>query len=812
MPGNSPIIDRHDTRTGVGAVVLNGSIWAALIMAFLLLSGLSSTVFASMSSPSGLGFEIMGNEAQTYSTTTGTSKYPYKVHLKWTDNSSDEDYYLVEVMVRKDTWVTVGTAVFNEFIDTIGIAPGKSYKYRVSAYREIDNTQSGPSNIVTVTTPVFNLPTAPDHTTCICQGNDPASCTESDTGGGGGTSELPNPPTGIWATAGDTQVSISWLDGVGSTSTTLMYGTAPGVYSATIDNAVSTHIIYSLTNGQTIYFKVGAKNETGTMLSAEYSVTPVLPPPSAPDDISSVAGDTQATISWSAAAGSSSYFITYGTTAGVYTTTIDPAAPGSAISGLTNGQTVYYRVWAKNAGGNTASSEYSVTPMLPLPSAPTGISHYFTNSNVSVSWTPGAGSTSSTLLWSLSPGINGINGTTPPVLTNPEIITCGISTYCYYQVGAVNAAGTTWSPEYSVRTGQVVYATSITSIPGFEQVTIYWSGQLSSIATSINYGTGGVYTTNSINPVSSPLTITGLTNGAQISYRLSFRSGIPPYAWYEKQVTYTVTPDAAAPAAPASASVSATAGNGQVTISWSAGAGAATSLIEYGTASGVYATTIDPAASPITISGLTNGQTVYYRVGSKNAGGTRITWSNEISVTPVLPPPAAPTVMPAAAGNGQATISWTAGTGSTSSLVRYGATIDNYTTTIDPAASPRLITGLTNGQTIHYQVGAKNAASTTWSEDYSVTPMAPPAAATGISAAAGNTQATIFWTAGTGSTSLIKYGTATGVYTTTIDPAVSGDTIFDLTNGETIFYRVGSRTAVGTTWSAESRVTPGTPP
>ena len=276
-----------------------------------------------------------------------------------------------------------------------------------------------------------------------------------------------------------------------------------------------------------------------------------------------------------------------------------------------------------------------------------------------------------------------------------------------------------------------------------------------------------------------------------------------------QSVTFTV--QAAMPAAPsAPTGISAAAGNAQVTITWTAGTGSTSSLIRYGTTSGVYTATIDPATSPRTITGLTNGTPIYFQVGAKNAGGT--TWnSTQYTVTPVQSLPSAPTGISAAAGDAQATITWTAGTGSTSSLIRYGTASGVYTATIDPATSPRTITGLTNGTPIYFQVGAKNAAGTTWnSTQYTVTPVQSlPSAPTGISAAAGDAQATITWTAGTGSTSsLIRYGTASGVYTATIDPATSPRTITGLTNGTPIYFQVGAKNAAGTSWATEGSATP----
>ena len=229
--------------------------------------------------------------------------------------------------------------------------------------------------------------------------------------------------------------------------------------------------------------------------------------------------------------------------------------------------------------------------------------------------------------------------------------------------------------------------------------------------------------------------------------------------------------------------ISSTAGDTQVTITWTAGTGATSSLIRYGTSTGVYTTTIDPAASPQTISSLVNGTPVYYQVGAKNAGGT--TWSVEYSVTPAALPQA-PTGISATAGNGQSTISWTAGTGGTSSSIRYGTVSGSYPSQLNSVSSPYTITGLANGTTIYYQVGAVNGGGTTWSAQYSILPTAAaPTSASSITATAGNGQATITWTAGAGAaSSLIRYGTTTGVYTTTIDPAASPRTITGLTKSD----------------------------
>jgi len=95
-----------------------------------------------------------------------------------------------------------------------------------------------------------------------------------------------------------------------------------------------------------------------------------LPPPgtvpSAPTGLSATAGNAQATLSWSAASGATSYNVYRGTTAGGESTTA--IATGITTTsytntGLTNGTTYYYKVAAVNSSGTSSlSNEASATP------------------------------------------------------------------------------------------------------------------------------------------------------------------------------------------------------------------------------------------------------------------------------------------------------------------------------------------------------------------------------------------------------------------------------------------------------------------
>ena len=248
-----------------------------------------------------------------------------------------------------------------------------------------------------------------------------------------------------------------------------------------------------------------------------------------------------------------------------------------------------------------------------------------------------------------------------------------------------------------------------------------------------------------------------------------------------------------------------TPGNGQVTVTWSASSPAPTNYTVNGSPGGTCTT----SSLTCTITGLTNGTAYTFTVTATYGLGT-VTSAASSPVTPVGPP-SAPTGVSATAGNGQATVSWTAPSSTG------GAAITSYTATSSPdgltcstSSTSCTVTGLTNFTGYTFTVTATNAASLTSppsSASSSVTPL--PSKPVISTVTAGNGQVTVTWNASSPApTNYTVNGSPGGTCTTSSLTC----TITGLTNGTPYTFTVTANYPDGTTVSApSSAVTPEAP-
>ncbi|MCU6790854.1 cohesin domain-containing protein [Paenibacillus sp. WQ 127069] len=176
----------------------------------------------------------------------------------------------------------------------------------------------------------------------------------------------PQVPTGLLATADDSQVNLVWNPIPGVTSYSVKRSTTSnGPYSVIASGVTTaTYTDISAVNGTSYYYVISAMiTGAESANSTQSSATPQAVLPTAPI-LAGQSGIGQNTLTWNTAAGATSYQVKRSTTAGgpysvlsasvTLTTYADP--------NIVNGTTYYYVVSASNAGGTSGNSnEVSIT-------------------------------------------------------------------------------------------------------------------------------------------------------------------------------------------------------------------------------------------------------------------------------------------------------------------------------------------------------------------------------------------------------------------------------------------------------------------
>jgi len=642
---------------------------------------------------------------------------------------------------------------------------------------------------------------------------------------------VPGVPTGPSAVAGSAQATVSFTPPAsngGSAITGFTVTSNPSAITAT--GAASPIVVPGLSDGTAYTFTVSASNAVGTGAPSvpTASVTPsTVTAPGAPTAPSAVAGNAQATVSFTPPASDGGSLITG------FTVTSSPSgitATGGAspivVTGLTNGTPYVFTVTATNIAGTSPPSAVSnaVVPAT-VPGAPgtptaTAGSLQATVAFAAPASNGGAAITSFTVT-SSPDNVTAFGGASPIVVTG-----LNNTTSYTFTVAATNSVGTGPSSAASNSVSPTAAATAPGAPSGVTATVLGNSTQatVSFVAPASDGGSAITsYTVTSSPPGGTDIsvglglthTVTGLTPGVAYTFRVTALNGVgtsPPSG-----ASNSVTP-VLAPGAPTA--VSATAGIAQATVSFTPPASNGGSAITTFTVNCVPACPVVPtgAASPILITGLSNIPYTF-RVSATNAGvapagppltGPLSAASNTVTPDPVATVPAAPTGASATAGNAQATVSFVAGANG-------GSPITGFTVTSNPAGGvdanagtltiPRNITGLSNGTAYTFTVTAINAIgpSPASGASNSVTPAAAPAQPAAPVAVAGNTQATVSFVPPTNNGSaILDYVVqvcSPGCSPATTSPALvtaSPFVVTGLTNGVTHTFRVAARNAVGT--------------
>lgn len=285
---------------------------------------------------------------------------PTTIALTWTDNSLDEDSFILERRIAPAAFAEVARPGVDvtSYLDA-GLTPATAYEYRIKA----TNTggDSGYAATVGAATPAAPPPDPPP------------------------PPPLPAAPTGLAAAAqGTSAIALTWIDNaIDETGYTLerRVGSDPAwAPLATLPPGTTSYLDQTLTAATTYTYRVRAFNATGVSAfsntaSATTAAAPPPPvsPPAAPTGLTATpVSSTAIQLQWvDQATTETSYSVEErppGGTFGVIATL--PA--GSTIyqqTGLVAGSTHEYRVRCANAGGVSAYSNVA-SAMTPLPPPP----------------------------------------------------------------------------------------------------------------------------------------------------------------------------------------------------------------------------------------------------------------------------------------------------------------------------------------------------------------------------------------------------------------------------------------------------------
>lgn len=342
----------------------------------------------------------------------------------------------------------------------------------------------------------------------------------------------------------------------------------------------------------------------------------------------------------------------------------------------------------------------------------------------------------------------------------------------------------------ATRGATVPPAPSITSVvPGNHKVTVGYSlngdGGDPIVGKIINCGDVTVFGGN------NPLPVNGLANGVAVTCRIRARNGLGDGPWSadSDSVTPVGPPDAVT-------GVVATRGNGQVSVAFVPGGDGglpATFNAQCGTQAA------SAAASPLLVTGLTNGVSVTCEAWSSNSAGA----GPRTAANPVTPAtvPDAPVITGVVRGNQQVTVTFTAPASDGGEPVQgYLPTCGDQTVFGGNLSLP--VGNLANGVAVTCTVRARNAigdsAVSTPSE--SVTPATLPAAPSVTSVESGDASARLSFAAPAddGGASVTGYQASCTPGTHLTQGAASPLTVAGLANGETYTCSVAAMNDVGT--------------
>ena len=543
---------------------------------------------------------------------------------------------------------------------------------------------------------------------------------------------VPNKPASFSATPGPGKVDLAWDNPNDATITKYQYRqSADGGSSWSPDwknisgSGATTvaHPVTGLASNTAYTFQIRAANVAAPGAATD-SVT-ATPSPAKPVGFTAEAGDGQVTLSWTKASDASitGYQFKQGTNAWAKITDSGPATVEHTVTGLSNGTAYTFQIRAMQGAVEGAESDPVTATPVAAAAQPTGLAATANHLGATLTWTDPSDSTITAYQFRQSAD----GGTT----WNPDWgeITGSTGTTVEHTVkGLTN--GTEYTFQIRAMRGNVasVATGSVTATPGptapavppdFSategdgSAILSWTAADDNGAAITGYqyqqkeGDGAFGDWKNIpgsDASTTTFTVTGLTNGAEYTFKLRAVNSIGDGAETDEQEATPVAP----PAQPTGLRVIAN-NNIGVTLRWNDPNDATITAHEIRLSEDGGATWGSWNGNGIgrfihTVTGLTNGITYTFQIRAMRGNVASV---ESESVTAALTP-AKPTNFKATEGDGQVTLTWDdPGDGTiTGYQVKQGTGAWAAITGSRPTTVEHTVEGLTNGTEYTFQIRA----------------------------------------------------------------------------------------------------------
>ena len=751
-----------------------------------------------------------------------TDEQPTAVTLSWSGVTGAVSY-----AVRVSTDSQFGSTVFGEKLTGTttgtaigGLVNGVTYYWTVGA-KDVYGVVSGWSG-------AWSFATVPSMVSLSLPAN-------------GATDEQP------------TAVSLSWSEVTGAVSYAVRVSTdsqfGSTVFGEKLTGTTTGTAIGGLVNGVTYYWTVGAKDVYGVVSgwsgAWSFATVPSMVSLSLPANGATDEQPTAVTLSWSGVTGAVSYAVRvstdsqFGST--VFGEKLTGTTTGTAIGGLVNGVTYYWTVGAKDVygvvSGWSGAWSFATVPSMVSLSLPANGATDEQPTAVTLSWSGVTGAVSYAVRVSTDSQFGStvfgenLAGTTTGTAIGGLVN--GVTYYWTVQAKDVYNVVSGWSGAWSFATVPSMVSLSLPANGATDErptaVTLSWSGVTGAVSYAVRVSTdsqfGSTVFGEKLTGTTTGTAIGGLVNGVTYYWTVGAKDVYGVVSGWSGAWSFATVPSMVSLSLPANGATDEQ--PTAVTLSWSGVTGAVSYAVRVSTdsqfGSTVFGEKLTGTTTGTAIGGLVNGVTYYWTVGAKDVYGVVSGWSGAWSFATVpsmvslsLPANGATDEQPTAVS-----LSWSGVTGAVSYAVRvstdsqFGSTVfgENLAGTTTGTA----ITGLVNGVTYYWTVGAKNVYGVVsgWSGAWG---FATVPAMVSLSLPANGatdeqpTAVSLSWSGVTGAVSYaVRVSTDSQFGSTVFGENLAGTTtgtaIPGLVNGVTYYWTVGAKDVYGvvsgwsTSWS-----------